>query len=546
MSFCSFSLNQSDVVKCEKFVDRVFQKSPKFVAISGSYASGTANADSDYDIVVLSETIDKFKSEQLHYKGDDFDLMVIPLEKIEDMLASDYGVGDGVFLGMLSKAVIVRDKNDVLKSLIMHYKSLYKNGNQILDYAVLKSLKTRILGRIKDLKDSSQKKEQYLIVTELVRYFTEFVLLKHRFWLGNSKMIYDQIYQLDKGVIHQNINDGLKAFYTNRDLNRLLSFVSNYMSKNAGNDTVSLTEGTLNYTNSDYLIIKIESNETSDVYNTYRDLRKNIEQIKNKLDGTKKYWIFRSNNLIQGTHTHNQIYVIFFSEKKIINQQLPKLLTYLDKISTNKHRYYTPMGIDLSLVFNPCFKDKTMLEIVCNFSSRLIEQNFTPNKALLVALELFYEFSESTSQPNAFSKYIYTSWLSKAYDTGVHGNFKALTLAKKKKIEAYQTLWTKQKAEFNHFFSQRKECGNYFIDKNILKHLNSIGKGNYIQQYHLYGIDSKLPQETKKQWFALKVLLDWMLGVLLVKESDKPYIPYLVTEVIKQKKTSAKPLNYSS
>jgi len=140
---------------CSDFIKTYFPTA-KYVILSGSHATNTHKKNSDYDIIILQNSIDKFKNERIIYLSKLFDVKRMPLNKIDDDLVIDYQDGHAVFTGMLSKGIVIRD--NVAKSLIDISKERYEIGLKAKDMVYLHKLKIQVQNYLDSLKEIKNQK----------------------------------------------------------------------------------------------------------------------------------------------------------------------------------------------------------------------------------------------------------------------------------------------------------------------------------------------------------------------------------------------------
>lgn len=85
--------------------------------LTGSHAVGETRADSDIDVVLLSELSNRQTTESLTFDGCVYQFIVFPCNKIHELVYKDYMTAHFVFLSLFEKGVILYDEGGRLEQL---------------------------------------------------------------------------------------------------------------------------------------------------------------------------------------------------------------------------------------------------------------------------------------------------------------------------------------------------------------------------------------------------------------------------------------------
>lgn len=527
-------LNQKTHKICVDFIGTHFP-SAKHAILSGSQATNNQSKNSDYDIIILEKDIDKFKSERITYLSRLFDVMIIPLQKIDDIVLLDHKDGHGIFTGMLSNGIAIMDYDDVASSLISLSRQRFNAGISIRNIDYLHKLKIQVQDYLDDLKGGSITKDgAYLKILNLATKYVDFVLYYHGFWKGNSKINLKQLERIEPNF-NSKLQEAISKFFCKSDKNSIVETIEHQMNKYGSQKTLNISGATGNYINEDYFVMKV-LDQNENIFITMDKLKGEINQILQLLGNPKMYWFFVPNNLIKGESLVNQIYLIVFQNQDLINKKIPLISKRLVEISNNSTSYYGPLNMDISLVFNPYFSSFTFRSLIHQFCEKLIlEKKINKSTSILIALEVSNYVASMTTKFLEFNDYLFESWFPSSFDMGTHSNVNALLVSKKKKLKEFKHTFYSQRDGFSNFFNELQNVEDYFLNSNLKKAINNLQiEGNeeeVIHPFRLTGLSNDISNAEKKTWYKLNVFLDSILGSLLIEEAHRSYFPFVLNQL---------------
>ncbi|WP_136468022.1 nucleotidyltransferase domain-containing protein [Flagellimonas onchidii] len=527
-------LNQKTHKICVDFINDYFP-SAKHVILSGSQATNKQSENSDYDIIILEKDIDKFKSERIIYSSRLFDVMVIPIEKIDDIVLLDHKDGHGIFTGMLSKGVVVIDHDDVASSLISLSRKRFDNGVVKWNMDFLHKLKIQVQDYLDDLEGVSLTNDgAYLIILNLVTKYMDFVLYYHGLWKGNSKINYRQLERIEPNFNFK-LQEAISKFFCLGDKSLIVETIKQQMYKYGSQKTLNISGATGNYINEDYFVLKVLGQD-DDIFVTMDKLKSQINKLLKLLGNPETYWFFVPNNLIKGESLINQIYLIIFQDQGLLNKNTSFISKRLAEISDNSTSYYGPLNLDISLIFSPCFSSFTFRDLIHQVCKKLLlQKNASKSTSILMALEVNHYMASLSTKFIEFNNYLFECWFPSSFDMGTHSNVEALLISKKKKYKEFTKTFHSQKESFSNFFNELQNVDGFLLDKSLKDTIHSFHKLDYDQEtihpFHLTGFGNNISHSEKKGWYRLKVCLDSILGSLLIEEVHKSYFPFALNQL---------------
>ena len=146
--------------KCKEFVSSFFPNSYGSL-LSGSFVDGLYNEFSDVDLIIFVSDRDTVFNETLPYEGLKIQAIIIPVQRVQEILWVDFMTAKGGSINMYSKGVILSDTNAFLKNLKKHCIGLEKIGAKKLNINEEYMLRVKISSLLYDIKGIKNTQELY-------------------------------------------------------------------------------------------------------------------------------------------------------------------------------------------------------------------------------------------------------------------------------------------------------------------------------------------------------------------------------------------------
>lgn len=507
----------------------------KSVLLCGSQANNLESETSDFDVIILSDFIDKMKNERILFKEFEFDTKIIPIEKLDDCFLVDHKSGKGLIMRMFSESIILKDDFKICPDIIAKCKRLLTIGPRKTDSNYLHFLKIKVDSRISSLKRLGHKEETLLSIIDLTTCFIEFLLNFHRQWRGNSKITSIGLNNINP-MLNDKIASSIESYFTHKSTNAIIELVESQM-KNYGPSTLMSSGETTTLVENDYLIVKVVDFSV-DYYEMVREFTNQFLPIFLNVLKSDDYHFFKPNSLIRASEKSQEVLFVIHSSKEIINKKIKELIEKVNSVETLLSIYF-PVNFDTSLSFDICYKFKETRSFLCFLSSLLVKQNehFNKSNSSKYALEILYEFAQALSEPKEFCSYLVSCWLSKSYDAGTYSNTNQLLNSQKRIESIYEKNFKLQQYQITSLLKSKRDGKNLLVDDNfktLLSKIKTIDFSNAeLETFYLNNSPEFLTRQQKMSWALLKKTLDFSFGILLVDEQYKSYFPYILFKSLK-------------
>jgi len=522
-------INQTVLSEIKLYVSTYY--SNQFACLlSGSYAEGRNNEYSDIDIIVFTTDRITVFNETLSYKKFKFQIIVIPVQNIQENLWIDYISSIGAFIDMLSKGVIIFDQSDFLKNLILHTKELKAIGcKPLTDHEIYMS-RVKITSLLFDIMGDRDLDQLLFAITELLELITEFKLKTNRIWCGKYKI--KSLGELDR-KFQSNLLESVKEIYGNKNKIPLINLTTNLLDQYGGILPYYSKANSLSKVSDDYLIIEINNVNQEKTKKTILFLNESIKQI--QLQKINSYFLLSKSIAID--QVDQNVYLVIETDKNFINDYLIEHFNFLIKNRNEISKLSFPFQFDPVSRFST--KDIYFISSLLfqKLSDLIIEK---PNSIFNVSFQIAFSlklmkeikkiwFKNNSNVFCAFNEYIMNCWFPVTYDDG--SNFKTAELIKSKET-------TLMKFE-NMYHSQKKELiENYksavIMEKSLLHSLKSISKISdidHIPAYKTYLTATNLKKINTKQWSLYRETLFTMFSVALIDNRFISYIPFIIKKI---------------
>lgn len=517
------------------FVKSYYGIDAKSVLLCGSQANNLERETSDFDVIILSNFIDKMKNERILFKGFEFDTKIIPIEKLDHCFLIDYKSGKGLIMRMFSESIILKDDFKICPDIIVKCKRLLSMGPRKTDSNYLHFLKIKVNSRISSLKRLDHKEETFLSIIDLITCFIEFLLNFHGQWRGNSKITNVGLNNINP-MLNEKIVSSIESYFTHKSTNAIIELIERKM-KNYGPSTLMSSSETTSFVENDYLIVKVVDFNVN-YYEMVREFTNQFLPIFLNVLKSNNYHFFKPNSLIRASGENKEVLFVIHSSVEIINKKIKVLSEKINSIETLLAVYF-PVNFDTGLSFDICYKFEETRNFLCFLSNLLVKQNehFNKSNSSKYALEILYEFAQASSKPKEFCSYLVSCWLSKSYDTGTYSNTHQLLNSQKRTKSIFEKNFKLQQNQIISLLKGKRDGVNLLVNDNFKIHLSKIITIDFsnveLESYHLNNSPEFLSRQQKLSWALLKKTLDFSFGVLLVDEQYKSYFPYILFKSLK-------------
>jgi len=506
--------------------------------LTGSMVDGFANAESDYDLYIITNTRDFAFTESFIYRGRVLQAIHLPLGKIDQLLLYDINTKTGIHLGSFAKGKILIDKYDYLLTLIGECKDIFTQGPGQSSYNELKLSQTNVLNLISDLSGNNLDEEKTMICYDLYKAFIKFYLSYNGHWNSSGKHLARQFKKANADLSEKLIN-AMTQFHQSMNPENLLSLIKLETSFIGSNDSgYSINSGLINV-KSNYLVCYLYGSE--DLYFLSNIVKTEFIDMNPEIIGSFTF-------LSRAFGDHDNISEGLYAVIEVANVSTANdyLIPYLEKrickLTENDVKFHYPINFDFAVtlggerVLPSIFK--LFATISNNFHSELLNQNESIIYSLFT-IKKFRKvfFTEVDIDWMNFLQYINRSWISRGYDNGRIHTISQINNARDKLLNKFSIQYHRQSDILIEIYRNSDD----YSDRNGLNFRSIEAKLRTLKD------DMKLQLKVKSRatypqgdsseipvsWVVYKNIIDYILGIYFLKESQKSYIAYILIELAK-------------
>jgi hypothetical protein len=521
----------------EQLLNFVREKFPDVYAafLTGSAVDEYFNEESDYDVYIITSTRDYVFNESFVYNEMKVQAIHLPLAKIDEILWYDTFSRTGIHLNSFQKGKILLDKGDYLVNLISYCQMIFNSGPPQCSYNDLKSHKISVLSLVSDLIANNHEEEKIILSHELYKAFIKFYLDYHGHWNSKNKHLARQMKNSNPHLSKLLVNE-IRDFHNTLNPKKLLKLINRELSSIGDIDNgYSQYPGLINV-KSNYLVLNVT------VRTGFYELNNSIlNRALNLIPAVNSCFVFRSRPLGDDDSIDECLYLVLHAQNEIeINK---KIIPMIEKNSPFKDfpnvRIHFPVNFDFDLflggkeLLDPIFKFFSLISI--DYSSILKNENdsiaYSFHFIRIFKKTLFYGDENIWI---GFLNFINNSWLPRAYDNKKIHSVSGLIQAKEMLLETFRGQFAHQEATLEKLLNNNVELNRDGTIQIELKNLKSLIKSNGVVKAH-----QKHPMNIKKyevipEWVIYRNMLDYILGIFMYKESQKPYLIYTLIKLAHQ------------
>jgi len=140
------------------------------IMLTGSYAENLVSTSSDVDIILVSKLINRAVHETIVYNERKYQLLFFPYFKATYILMEDALKGEGVYISMLKKGIIISDDSSFL---LKRLKAFAERGGTCISEHEILNLQNFITKNLEDLQEASTEAERLFCAIDILKYTTQ-------------------------------------------------------------------------------------------------------------------------------------------------------------------------------------------------------------------------------------------------------------------------------------------------------------------------------------------------------------------------------------
>ncbi|MFZ2205552.1 MAG: nucleotidyltransferase domain-containing protein [Minisyncoccia bacterium] len=493
--------------------------------ITGSYASGNNNSQSDIDIILISELVSEICSESFYFNNSIFDVFVYPKNHLERIFNIDIYNRKGIILGMFRKIYIIHDTDNFLTNIKIKTAYLYDDGPPPAQHKIFMELKFKILSDISDLKGDLTREKNLMILSKSIGVIIDFHSVINRSWSPSGKYIPAFLAERYPDF-HSRLFHVLEDFYINNNLIGVIVLMEDLVNSSTNKFQKKSNSFVLNEKNDDILVVGFYG-ITDQIYFLSNILIPIVEEI-----GESNYFFYQNNNFNYSNINYFLKIYDFGTSKETIYKKLKKIrYEFKNRIPQLKIIFpYNLLDIShLNYTETPLFANTYFKKLSFLFTNHLMNsKKWTMSYGLKLASQYNLELISQNGFKNelvlSFYKIILENWLSCLFENR-NNNYLQIKDLIKWHVIAFEKKYASQKDE-----KQESEDQNYSnVDIKLWGIKFSTFKKNKITtvpSFHLFKyINSKKigDQNNLFNFYIYKSLIEYFCDLVSLNRTARCY-----------------------
>lgn len=387
---------------------------------------------------------------------------------------------------------------------------------------------------VSDLKGNNYEAEKVIICHDLYKAFIKFYLDYYGYWNSRHKHLARQM-NLSNPTLSGELLKAVRQFHVTLDPTDILDLVNNEMAMiGDAENGYSMYSGLISV-KANYMILRYDFR--NDPCQSSNMLLKEALRLFPKSIAT---FVFRSRPLGDDEQANECLYLIVSANTadEINGYYIPKL----DGLTLSKETYLSnlhyPVNFDIDLFLGGKNLLNPMLNMLKSISLKYAPLLEAMNDSIRLSLQFIVMFRKAFFCDNTnvwaeFLLFVQNSWIVRAYDNKNIHNIRQLLKAKNMVLDIFAKQYAHQRNSFLSILNWKrssKEDDELLQElKNLCILVKSLGIVKSYQQHPVNTTEYGL----KPEWVIYRNMLDYILGIFMYKESQKPYIIYVLIEIQK-------------
>lgn len=512
------------------------------VLLSGSVVDKKQHQKSDIDLVIFATDRDQCFNEDFAYEGHKIQVIVLAVQMLPTLLQQDYALGIGNQTGMIAKGKVVHDTDNYLTQLIKDCKKMYHAGPPQKPSEEIRLLYLDVVQLYQKI-HASNFEDNFFQVPDLSVKLATLNLHYHRWWASRRKFLFEQLKTINP-KLQKELFEATTHFFKTQSTQRLIEVVENNLHSftdlkdlNSNNTGLSEVKG-----NELALCLQVHQNTMEQTVQQLRSFLKTLCYGNNALT----FHIYRTFSGEYYLHEYDSLIAILRGDRAVLNGLLPVIYRTLHTPHYQLLRAIRyPANIDIRLGFG---QNYGLVEgLFFEFGAFLsLQEKPTTTQKILLAIDVIVALGKANFQNSKqfllFLKYVFTYWFPKSYDSGRIYGFYQITQSIADITSIFEQNATQQAAQLYPFVKpvlNWKTREMLLLPGDFNTHFsikNTKPKNLETRSYQHHPIFDFLPSNVSiTELSFLKNTAERLLGILLIEESQKAYIIYLIQALYEKK-----------
>jgi len=510
-----------------KRVLKKYFKNVNHVLLTGSYADGQQNAESDIDLIFIDFLGDYFYNEKVFINSLKFQILTYPFNRLKEFILADFISCEGILISMFAKGKILIDHSGYLAEIQLKCRELFDQGPPRLSSMIYQKKLTELRNNLSDLKGTIDHYEKVFVANELFKQVAEFIAIEKGNWIFSKRHLARLLANKTPDYLAELIDSYKKLVY-HQDSNEFINFVTNLSPTIRSNDkNVSSRAGSPPIVDN---TIAIQIHITDNTKDTL--LNKISFFVDTILQYNLTFYFFRSPSLVREDYRHECLYIVIRGDHKVLREVVHHLNCEIMKTEMRTEigeNIIYPVDIDSSLgiVDNKCLMH--IERILSTTSDFILNLKASPNSFYVCIYVLLFMIDElvTHSYRANFINTFFELKLVSAYDNGRLYSKDQLIISKRNVLHSYQSFYVKQQTAIVEFSQEQRSLIDSLRTK--LTETLMILKEMFHSESH-----EKLYLSISKRGFSehkyevIASILDRVLSTFMIPNEKKAYIIFIL------------------
>ena len=499
--------------------------------LTGSYVDNTIHQFSDLDLILFTKDRNELYNETVPYGKLKIQTFIIPLQSIEERLYADYIRRKCHFISMISKGIILDDKDGFLRDLIQHCKIIQKQGPLRVGTEDLQKQRINLTNFINKLSNPNVSKDNLILdIGNLANALTKYKLDFGGCWLGDGlhRMRFLEQYfpKFTRDFIHC-----FKKATSNQDFQPLIQLANGVLDKSG--DAIQYYPKSNHFLtiHENYLCIRVFISPSNEIKTDLAYLYEILNEIRLE-DREIQFYFFKTKFGDYDEGSVNVFCALHGSQEKIKYVSEKLLSSGLSENIIFPFFLNPKYSFSSEKLYERCLPTFVSIsDIILNKKEYILSVDFQLKKGIACLQYISNSWFEDSNGSNSFLLYLFRCWLPMSYDIKEMVRLESLLISRTETLNQFAIQFETDKVDLLNIVNNHMEIVS---DIKMLEKTSDIIKIlTDFPAYKSYLIPKNDKVHNLSIYAFLKEYSFRVLGALLMDYSLYSYIPFVLLKLNK-------------
>jgi len=504
--------------------------------LSGSVIDGTANKDSDLDIVLIVSDKNKLYNETLDFQNLKLQTFIIPLQHLYERLYADYFNASCHFIGLLAKGKHLYGDEQLTNSIVAHSTEMKKLGPRPMSDDENLRIRIKISGGLHKLSNTNEKWEDLILYAgKIADELIGFKLHSENAWRGDGKHRM-KFLEAHNSQFKKNIVAALQEVYVNKSYAKLIQVAEEEVKAKGGLiDFYSKTDIQLTPTK-DFMVLHVRHSGNDNQHKqTLTSIHSLLSELKERLTEELNYYFYATFFTGEGLSEKDVLCVVSAKNEWLNDFFIDWLYFQKEKHQLNNVSFPFFIEPDYKFVSEELYKEVLPVFVKVNMlnfsdSEALFDQGFQMYAAmsLLKSIHKLY-FHNNLHSFQQFLLFLFKNYIVYSYDINENKTSKELMRRRNTLLQQFEASYQSQHEILKEVWAEEEDLDfTNELKKFVSKLPNLENELAKFPDYAAYLFNKEQSSLKNKEIVVLKELSLRCMEILLIKASSIPYMFYIV------------------